>query len=99
MVHSYRLRRDFFLFDYITCSSEKLGFQKKKKKKKKKRILPETTTKLFVFGVIRNHPENNYFKISHSFGKLHKNYNKWGPCLFLFLFFFFFGCTDLKKIS
>ena len=37
MVHSYRLRRDFFLFDYVTCSSEKLGFQKKKKKKKKRK--------------------------------------------------------------
>ena len=68
------IRRDLFLY----VGSQKLEFQKKKKKKK--RILHDITMKLFVFGVIRNHGENNFFETSLSFGKLCKNYDKWGPC-------------------
>ena len=56
----------------------KLGFQKKKKKK----ILPDTTTKLVDFGLIRNRRENNYFETSLNFGKRCQNDNKWGPGLF-----------------
>ena len=91
------LRRDFFyLLDYVSHRSEKLGFQKKKKKKR--RILPDTTVKLFVFCLIRNYQENNYFETSLSFGKLCKNYDKWGLCFFVF-FFFFFAIADLKNFS
>ena len=64
-------------------------------KKKKKRIFPDTTAKLFVFGLIRNCWENNYFKTPLSFGKPHKNCDKWGPCLF----FFFFLWSLIWKIS
>ena len=63
------VRALFYLLDYVTHRSEKLGFQKKKKKK---RILHDTTAKLFVFGIIRNHQENNYFKTSLNIGKLCK---------------------------
>ena len=63
------------------------------KKKQKKRILPDTTAKLFIFGLIRNHHENNYLKTSLGFGKLCKDYHKWGPCLF------FFAIADLKNFS
>ena len=45
-----------------------------------------------VFGVIRNHPENNSEK-SLNFGKLHKNKDKWGLC------HFFFAIADLKFFS
>ena len=75
------VRRDvFYLVDYVEKDKHAAGISKKKKK----RILPDTTEKLFIFGLIRNHWENNYFETSLSFGKLRKNYNKWGPCLFFF---------------
>ena len=54
----------------------------------KEKILPDTAAKLFAFGVIRNHQENNYFKTTPSFGELCKNYDKWGPCFFFFIFCF-----------
>ena len=77
--YSITIRQDlFYLLDYVTSQSEKLEFQKTRK-----RILPDITAKLLVFGIIRNHRENVYFETSLSFGKLYKNYNKWGPCLFL----------------
>ena len=60
--------------------------------------MPDTTAKLFVFGIIRNHGENYYFKTPLSFSKLCKKYDEWGPCLFCFVFFFF-AITDLKKFS
>ena len=41
--------------------------------RKERSILPDTTVKSFVSGVIRNHQENNYFETSLSFGKLGKN--------------------------
>ena len=50
----------------------------------------KNTRKLLIFGVVRNHKENNYFETSLSFGKQCKNYDKWGPCLF-------FTISDLKK--
>ena len=70
----------YHLLDYVTRRSEKLGFHQKKKR----RTLPDITTKLFVFGLFRNHQENNYLETS--LGKLHKNYDKCGLCLN-----FFFG--------
>ena len=57
-------------------------------KKKKRQILPDITTKLFLFGVIRNLQENDYFETLLSFIKLCKNLEKWGPCNF----FFFCNC-------
>ena len=53
-------------------------------KKRKKKILPDTTMKLFIFGLNRNHQESNYFETSLSFSKLHKNYDKWGQSFFFF---------------
>ena len=89
-LHLFPFRRDFFyLLDYVTHRSEKLGFQKKKKKKM---ILPDTTVKLFIFGLIRNHQENIYFETSLSFGKLRKNCG-------VYIFSFFFAIADLKNLS
>ena len=78
----------FYLLDYVTRRSEKLEFQKKGGGGG---ILPDTTAKLFVFGVIRNQ-KVNYFETSVSLGKLHKNYDKWDQCPF-------FAITNLKKFS
>ena len=75
----------FFLLDYFTRRSEKLGFQKKKKKNQR-RILPDITVKLPSFNVIGNHWENYYFETSHSFSKLSKNNDKLGFCYILLLF-------------
>ena len=64
MYYNNGVRRDFFyLLDYVTRRPDKLGFHKKKE-----RILPDITTKLFIFGLIRNHQENNYFETSLSLG-------------------------------
>ena len=45
------------MLDCVTRRSEKLGFLKCG-------ILPDITVKSFVFGVIRNCPENYYFETS-----------------------------------
>ena len=45
------VRRDFFIC-WITLPADLKNWDFKKKKK---RILPDTTTKLFVFGIFRNH--------------------------------------------
>ena len=37
----------FYLLDYVTCHSEKSGFQKKKKRRPKN--LPDITANFFVF--------------------------------------------------
>ena len=47
--------RLFYLLDYDTRRSEKLGFQKKKKKKKEKGFYLTPLQNWFVFGLIRNH--------------------------------------------
>ena len=76
----HRIKRDpFYLLDYVTADLKNCDFKKKKKKKKD---FPDTTSKLFVFGIIRNHPESNYFKTSVSFSKLGKIYDKWDPYFF-----------------
>ena len=59
--------------------------------------MPITTSKLFVFRVIGNHPENNHFEKSLGFGKLHKNYN--GVYDFFLFFFFSFAIAHLKNFS
>ena len=47
----------------------------------KKKDFLDTTVRLLNFSIIRNHPRN-YFETSLMFGKLCKNYNNWGRCLF-----------------
>ena len=55
----FDIRRDFFIC-WIMLPADLKNWDLKKKEKK--RILPYTTAKLFIFGLIKNHQENNYFK-------------------------------------
>ena len=69
------------MLDYVTHRSEKSGFQKKKKKKKKKDFARHHH-EIVHFWPHQKSPKKkkiNYFKTSLSFGKLRKNYDKWGP--------------------
>ena len=68
----FSIRRDFFLFCWITLATNLQNWNFKKKKKN----LPNITAKLLVFSVIGNHFENYYFEMSLRFSKLCKNYDK-----------------------
>ena len=71
MICLIQCKARFFFICWITLPANLKNWDLKKK-----RILPDTTAKLFVFGLIRNHQENNYFEISLSFVKLCKIYDK-----------------------